>query len=95
LLIVSGPPEQLNRKGIDNARSWLEETTNCQEVRAGDYPLPNEDRVAVLVVLSGVTDIPRIEEIQELAADAEQATEARDAESGDNFRDLIEYDEST
>lgn len=95
LLIVSGPPEHLNRKGIDNARSWLEETTNCQEVRAGDYPLPNEDRVAVLVVLSGITDIPRIEEIQELAVDAEQAADVREAESGDEFQELIEYDEKS
>jgi len=92
LLIVSGPPEHLNRKGIDNARSWLEETTDCQEVRAGDYPLPTEDRVAVLVVLSGMTDIPRINEIQELAVDARQTAEAQEAESTNSFRELIEYE---
>lgn len=86
LLIVSGPPEHLSRKGIDSARRWLESETNCREVRAGDYPLPNEDRVAALVVLSGVTDVPRIEEIQGMAVDADSETEDED-----EFEDLIEY----
>lgn len=93
LLIVSGPPEHLSRKGIDSAREWLEETTECREVRAGDYPLPNEEKVAAVVVLAGVTDVPRIEEIQGLAADAAAAeTEAGTAE--DEFEALIEYDDS-
>ncbi len=85
LLIVSGPPEHLSRKGIDSAREWLERETDCREVRAGDYPLPNEDRVAALVVLSGVTDVPRIEEIQGFALEG-------DDESDDGFEELIRYD---
>ena len=91
LLIVSGPPEELSRKGIDAARSWLEETTACRTVRAGDYPLAGEDRVAVLVVLSGVTDAPRIESLQEQAKDSEAEAEARDRTSEAEMRDLIEY----
>ena len=87
LLIVSGPPDHLSRKGIDNARSWLETETDCREVRAGDYPLPNEDRVAALVVLSGLTDVPRIEEIQGMAIDSE----AEDDDDEDEFESLIEY----
>ncbi len=86
LLIVSGPPDHLSRKGIDSARSWLETETGCREVRAGDYPLPDEDRVAALVVLSGLTDVPRIDEIQGTAIESE-------AESDDEgeFESLIEY----
>ena len=91
LLIVSGPPEQLSRKGIDEARSWLEETTECRTVRAGDYPLPNEDRVAVLVVLSGVTDAPRIEDMQQRAVESEEIVEAREERSESDMQDLIEY----
>jgi cell division GTPase FtsZ len=93
LLIVSGPPDSLSRKGIESARSWLEETTNCRTVRAGDYPLPNADRVAALVVLSGVTDVPRIEEIQELGAEAQRSADAAKEESEETFRDLVEYGE--
>ena len=91
LLIVSGPPEELSRKGIDAARSWLEETTTCRTVRAGDYPLAGEDRVAVLVVLSGVTDAPRIESLQEQAKDSEAKAAERERTSEAELRDLIEY----
>jgi len=95
LLIVSGPPSELNRKGIDAARTWLESETDCRAVRAGDYPLRNESRVAVLVVLSGVTDIPRIERLQEQAADSEAEAERRERTSEEEMQDLIEYgDES-
>ncbi len=88
LLIVSGPPDHLSRKGIDKARSWLETETGCREVRAGDYPLPDEDRVAALVVLSGLTDVPRIEEIQGMAIDSEAE---RNDDKEDDFESLIEY----
>ena len=88
LLIVAGPPEHLSRKGIDNARDWLESETDCREVRAGDYPLPNENRVAALVMLSGVTEVPRIEEMQQLAIESDSQTEDES-----EFEDLLEYDE--
>lgn len=91
LILVSGPPDEMSRKGIDKARHWLEETTNCLEVRGGDYPLPNEDRIAVLVILSGLTDIPRVEEMQEMALDTEAKAAERDETSTDELRDLIEY----
>jgi cell division GTPase FtsZ len=91
LLIVSGPPEHLSRKGIDAARSWLEETTECRAVRAGDYPLSEENRVAALVVLSGVTDVPRIETLQATAADSEAEAESREQSAEEAMRDLIEY----
>ena len=91
LLLVSGPPEALNRKGIDKARKWLEETTDCMEVRAGDYPLPNENRVAAIVVLSGVTDVPRVREMQRLAIEAEENVEQLRASSKEDLDSLIEY----
>jgi cell division GTPase FtsZ len=91
LLLVSGPPKALNRKGIDKARKWLEETTGCMEVRAGDYPLPNENRVAAIVVLSGVTDVPRVKEMQRMAIEAEENVEQLRAKSKEDLDDLIEY----
>lgn len=91
LLLVSGPPDALNRKGIDKARKWLEDTTECMEVRAGDYPLPNEDKVAAIVVLSGVTDIPRVKEMQRLAIEAKERSEELKSQSKDGLEELIEY----
>lgn len=91
LLLVSGPPEALNRKGIDKARKWLENSTQCMEVRAGDYPLPNEDRVAAIVMLSGVTDVPRVKEMQRMAVEAEENVEKLRAQSKEDLDKLIEY----
>lgn len=91
LLVVSGPPEHLSRKGIDSARSWLEETTDCRTVRAGDYPLPEEEHVAASVVLAGVTDVPRIEQLQEQAVYSEAKAKSREQRVETEMQDLIEY----
>ena len=91
LLLVSGPPDALNRKGIDKARKWLESQTECMEVRAGDYPLPNEQKVAAIVVLAGVTDIPRVKEMQRMAIEAEERSEELKSQSKDGLEELIEY----
>ena len=91
LLLVSGPPDALNRKGIDKARKWLEDQTGCMEVRAGDYPLPNEDKVAAIVVLAGVTDVPRVKDMQRMAIEAEERSEELRSQSEDNLEDLIQY----
>jgi hypothetical protein len=61
------------------------------EVRAGDYPLPNENRVAAIVVLSGVTDVPRVREMQRLAIEAEENVEQLRASSKEDLDSLIEY----
>jgi cell division GTPase FtsZ len=91
LLLVSGPPEALNRKGIDKARKWLENQTQCMEVRAGDYPLPNEQKVAAIVVLAGVTDVPRVKEMQRMAIEAEERRKELQSQSEGDLEDLLEY----
>ena len=91
LLLVSGPPNALNRKGIDKARKWLEDQTGCMEVRAGDYPLPNENKVAAIVVLAGVTDVPRVKDMQRMAIEAEERSEELRSQSEANLDDLIQY----
>jgi cell division GTPase FtsZ len=87
LVVVSGPPEHLSRKGIEDGRRWLEEATGTSEVRGGDYPVPDSDYVAALVLLSGVRESPRIEELTARAVDAQR--NIRDIESrADQFDDL-------
>ncbi|MFC6875169.1 tubulin/FtsZ family protein [Halobellus marinus] len=89
LVVVSGPPQYLSRKGIEGSRRWLEEATGTMEVRGGDYPIPESDYVAALVVLSGVTDVPRIKELQQIGAETQRNLEARAAERPEALRDLI------
>lgn len=69
LVVVAGPPEYINRKGIEHGRKWLEEQTGSMHIRGGDYPW-SEDRVAISVLLAGVSDVPRIEELKAQAVEA-------------------------
>jgi cell division GTPase FtsZ len=75
LILVAGPPEHLDRKGIEKAKLWLEDQIAGVEVRAGDYPTRRTKYVAALVVLSNVTDVPRVKELQRLAAEAKEEVE--------------------
>jgi cell division GTPase FtsZ len=90
---MSGPPKYLNRKGIERGRKWLEEQTGSMEVRGGDYPVSNSRYVAGVVLLSGVTNVPRIKELQQVAIEAqENIEELRDASEA-NLQRLVEDDE--
>lgn len=92
LLVVSGPPGELDRKGIEHARSWLEERTDSLEVRGGDYPIPGEDRVAVAVLLAGVTDVPRVKSLQRIAVETKDAMSENRARTRENLSALITDD---
>jgi cell division GTPase FtsZ len=89
LVLVAGPERFLDRKGLDRARRWLVEETGAREVRGGDYPVEDSDTLATAVVLSGVTDVPRLEDIQQDAGDAQQRI--RSTRAGErNVDDLME-----
>jgi cell division GTPase FtsZ len=89
LVVVSGPPEQLSRKGIERARRWLEEATGTMEVRSGDDPVPDSNFVAAVVLRSGVYDVPRIKELQRVAIETRRNVDDRDARSDVALGDLL------
>jgi cell division GTPase FtsZ len=91
LVLVAGPPEHLDRKGLEKAKLWLEEQISGVEVRAGDYPTRRTRYVAALVVLANLTDIPRVKELQRLAAVAKEGVE--DAERMRIEKTLSLFDE--
>jgi cell division GTPase FtsZ len=93
LLVMSGPPKYLNRKGIERGRKWLEEQTGSMEVRGGDYPISSSKYVAGVVLLSGVTNVPRIKELQQVAIEAQENIDELRDESEANLRRLVEDDE--
>ena len=94
LVVVAGPPDQLARRGIERGRKWLEEQTGSLEVRGGDYPIPGAGSVAAAVLLSGVTDVPRIEALKARAVDADEAaaeaTAGREAGMSDLMDDSLD-----
>ncbi|MUV89488.1 cell division protein [Halapricum sp. CBA1109] len=93
LLVLSGPPHHLNRKGIERGRKWLEEQTGSMEVRGGDYPVTNSQYVASVILLSGVHNVPRIKELQQVAIEAQENIDDIRAESEENLEQLVEDDE--
>ncbi|WP_246983706.1 tubulin/FtsZ family protein [Halorientalis marina] len=90
LLVMSGPPQHLNRKGIERGRKWLEEQTGSMEVRGGDYPVPDSGYVAGVILLSGVHDVPRIKELQQVAIEAQENIDEIRQESKANLEELVE-----
>ncbi|MFC7202596.1 tubulin/FtsZ family protein [Haloferax namakaokahaiae] len=93
LLVLAGPPEHLNRKGIERGRKWIEEQTGSMEVRGGDYPIPGASKVASVILLSGVTNVPRIKELQQVAIEAQDNIEEIREESDSNLENLVNDDE--
>lgn len=93
LLVVAGPTPYLNRKGIERGRKWLEEQTGSMEVRGGDFPTDEQNRVATIVVLAGVTNVPRIKELQQVAIEAQDSIDELTDAHGDSQDELIETDE--
>ena len=88
LLVVAGEPERISRKGVERARSWLEDETGSMEVRGGDFPVES-DRIATLVLLGGVERSNRINEFLERAREAQTSTE----ESGPDRTDAFQNDD--
>ncbi len=75
LLVIAGQPERISRKGVERARSWVEEETGSLQVRGGDFPLDSE-RLAALVLLCGVERSRRVEEFMERAREASTSAKA-------------------
>jgi len=92
LIIVAGPPEHLDRKGLEKAKIWLEEQISGVEVRAGDYPTRRTKYVAALVLLANVTDAPRVKELQKLAVEARGEIEGAEKERIEKTLNLFDED---
>jgi cell division GTPase FtsZ len=60
LMILAGPPTELNMEGFSHAKNWLENAIASGEVRGGDCPIRGWDSVAGVVMLSGYSEIPRL-----------------------------------
>ena len=71
LVLIAGPPGEMDRKGVEKSKSWVEENIAGVEVRGGDYPLESS-KVAAVVVLATIGDAPRIRELLEIAKETKE-----------------------
>ena len=66
LVLVAGPPHELSMRGYMTIRHWIDRSISGQEVRSGDYPVSGTRYIAILIVLSGIGQIPRVESLREI-----------------------------
>ena len=89
LAVISGPRDQFSRKGLESSRQWLEERCDTVEVLAGDDPRSSATTISATVLLSNVTETPRIDEIQSQAVDAQDSIRAQEAVREEEIEALI------
>jgi len=94
LIIAAGPPKELSRKGIEKSKERVEEMIRGAEVRGGDFPVVRSQHVATIVLFSGVSDIPRVKEIQELGAEAQEKLKAVSSEKEREYKELMDTNDS-
>ncbi|ERG88971.1 MAG: cell division GTPase, partial [halophilic archaeon J07HX5] len=74
LVLVAGPTDVLNRRGIQRSRDWIQDQIEAPAVRGGDYPR-DQPEVQTALLLSGVHESDRLRELYAQAARARQTIE--------------------
>jgi cell division GTPase FtsZ len=90
LVLIAGPPNEMDRKGVEKAKSWVEENISGVEVRGGDYPVESS-YIAAVVVLATIQNAPRIKELMTVAKETkEDVLKTKDKKPAAMFDDGIE-----
>jgi len=66
LILIAGPSHELSLKGFMTVRKWIDRSIAGLETRSGDYPVMNTKNVAIIIMLTGLENIPRITELKEI-----------------------------
>lgn len=66
LVLIAGPSHELSMKGFMTVRKWIDRSIAGLETRSGDYPVVNTKNVAIIVMLSGLENIPRVSELRDI-----------------------------
>ena len=79
LVLIAGPSHELSMKGYMTVRKWIDRSIAGIETRSGDYPVTSTRFVAIIVMLTGLENIPRIGELKEIRAQFNQRLAAEQA----------------
>lgn len=63
-VVVDAPQPYLLREGLQEATGIVEDATDSVAIRAGDRPRPETDALGVTVLAAGLTDVPRLDELE-------------------------------
>jgi cell division GTPase FtsZ len=89
LVLIAGPPDEMDRKGVEKAKSWVEENIAGVEVRGGDYPV-NSEYIAAVVMLATVGNAPRIKELLDIAKETKEEVIKSKEKKSNMFEEGIE-----
>ncbi|KAB1187592.1 MULTISPECIES: tubulin/FtsZ family protein [Haloferax] len=82
LILLSGPSRTLSRKGFEGGRYWLEQEADIVDVMAGDEPHDRATELTVVILFSNVTDVARIDAIQERAVEYQHSLRTEGTPTG-------------
>ncbi|WP_319642700.1 tubulin/FtsZ family protein [Methanovulcanius yangii] len=71
LVLIAGPSQELSMKGFQTVRKWIDRSISGLEMRSGDYPVRNTKYVGIIIVLSGIENIPRVTELADIKKEYE------------------------
>ncbi|MGC9434465.1 MAG: tubulin/FtsZ family protein [Methanomicrobiales archaeon] len=66
LVLIAGPSRELSMKGFQSVRKWIDRSIAGLEMRSGDYPVKNTRYVGIIVMLTGLANVPRVDEMKEI-----------------------------
>jgi cell division GTPase FtsZ len=66
LVLIAGPSQELSMRGFQTVRKWIDRSIGGLEMRSGDYPIQNTRYVGIIIMLSGMHNIPRLDELAQL-----------------------------
>jgi cell division GTPase FtsZ len=66
LVLIAGPSQELSMRGFQTVRKWIDRSIAGLEMRSGDYPIPNTRYVGIIIMLSGMENIPRLTELAQI-----------------------------
>jgi len=95
LILIAGPSHELSLKGYMTVRKWIDRSIAGLETRSGDYPVMNTKNVAIIIMLSGLENIPRISELKEIQSQYKINHQERIAEGKQSEFDTASVSEDT
>ncbi|HJJ38503.1 MAG TPA: hypothetical protein O0X42_00060 [Methanocorpusculum sp.] len=87
LILITGPSDELSMKGFQTIRRWVDRSIKGLEMRAGDYPVHTTKDVAVIIVLAGIENVPRIAELEEIRLSYEEEMDKKYHSPDDLFNE--------
>lgn len=75
LILIAGPSHEISMKGFYSVKKWIDRSISGIEMRSGDYPVANTHYIGLIIMLAGLQNVPRIEELKLIREDLQREKE--------------------